>query len=189
MPPVRSSTLHRAGRPSRPAPESVRRILHAIRMSGPLSWSELLRQTRLHRNTLAPTCRYLVAKTVLIRTVMKPPGRGILYSINHDYGKGEKGTALQLEMQLSVAEYQRLIVKIGKLRKFVEGWNRYQKFRLKYRDLTGQYPWLSRLPPNQIMCLVRLMQVYGFEEAARIFLERRKTLSPSQFLTFVNETA
>ena len=78
------------GRPRRPSYKSVNRVLHALRRGmiplAPKSPTELLKITKLDRNALFNTLRFLTEKKVLIRTRLKKHGYHVQYSISKKYG-------------------------------------------------------------------------------------------------------
>jgi hypothetical protein len=117
---------------------------------------------------------------------MRKRGHHVRYSITQAYTKKE---ARVLETEFATRYRRELQENVEKFGSFLSSWKRYERFRLANRQLFDQYPWLEKLPPNQIMCVVRLTKIYGFEKAARIFIKERKSRRGRRFLDFVNEVA
>ncbi len=103
---------------------------------GPKSWSQLLKLTRLHRNTLSTACKFLVKKKVLTRTVLKKKGHHVTYSVNNSFWHNY---TLRAEIELTVKERRQMLREARKthrsLRLFAKQYqrmHRYYRKRMKW---------------------------------------------------------
>lgn len=209
--------LRKGGRPKRPSPESVQKVLNPIRFCscgkrrtkglgisvndfqnilkgvddacecvGPKSPTDLLRLTKLPRSTLYETLKFLVEQGVLTRTILKKKGHHVRYSITQLY---RVKTSKVQEMELT-AEYRRNFLKLVRtVSAFARSWNEFERFKRANHQLFEHNPWLENLPPTYIMCLVRLINIYGFEKGTQFYLKTRDTLDGRRFHDFVNQVA
>jgi hypothetical protein len=159
------------------------------RCIGPKSWSELLRLTGLHLNTLGKTCKFLVKRKVLTRTVLRRKGHYVVYSINKAYD-----SVSELEVEYTAKERRQFynsLARFSKVMSIIEDDSR--RFHRRYRDsidlLKARSPVTSRLPFAQYRYLVRLIDRLGEEEGLRTFLneyQKRIELGPLAFIQFAS---
>jgi DNA-binding HxlR family transcriptional regulator len=183
-----------AGRPRKPSYTTMRKIIATITICscgkaknrkrltraiiececvGPKSWSQLLKLTRLHRNTLSRACKFLVKKRVLTRTVLKKKGHHVTYSVNDSY---QKNMALSAEIELTVKDREKLVRKSGKTYRSLQLFaKQYEKMRRYYAKrmklMREQWPEAEKLPAGQYLDLVRLVDILGEEEGLKRFLK------------------
>jgi len=165
------------------------RILLNCKCIGPKSTSELLRLTGLHPNTLGKTCKFLVKRNALKRTVLKRRGHYVTYSINNAYD-----ILSRIEVECSASErrkFYKTLARLSKVRSIFE--DDLRRFNGRYRGsidlLKTRLPETSRMPVAQYRYLVRLIDSLGEEEGIRRFLEeyeKWRELGPLAFTQFAS---
>jgi DNA-binding HxlR family transcriptional regulator len=171
---------------TRPRYQSIRKVIEATHSSGPFSFTELLEETGLHRNTLGRTCKYLVAQGLLSRAVMRGyKGRGhhVEYSISDAYGKLPKvGMSLLLRSYQKRKKYRgrhpepsltkhlsRVLYAIQK-----DDGRFYRTYRPEIDLLKATWPELrSKLARVDFKRLVRSVRTWGLVQGAEHFLEEK----------------
>jgi len=204
-------------RPKGPSPNSNQRVLNALRyctcgkmrnpadepsfedlyntlkgiqdgcecVAGGKSPSDLPKLTGLHPNTTKKVCKHLLDKGVVNRERLRKHGNHVRYSVSPDYKEQQK----VLDIEYSKGFRKQCERDMKRTQSHLEQFREYQRFKRSNIQIFRAYPWLEHLPPNQIMCLVRLINVHGYERAAQLFITQRDRLAPKQFLQFVNDVA
>ncbi len=197
------------GRPRRPGYESVNRVLDAIRMCscgkhrgkpgvarklslkkflrrykctcvGPKTPTELLKITRLDRNALFNTLRFLTEKKVLIRTRLKKHGYHVQYSISKTYG------SQYLEIELSSKErkqYWKMLFESARpVTPLIEYIRKFEQTYHKAVEMLIATPagrsFKRKGPFWEYMYLVKLIATHGLKEGVSQFFREYDKINP-----------
>lgn len=183
------------GRPRRPSYISTNRVLDAIRTCtcgkhrrkrgnskliamdnckciGPKSPTELHRITRLDRNALFNTLKFLAKKKVLIRNRLKKQGNHVEYAINEEY---LNNPSLRREIENSVHDtrlmwknFFKTTLKLGRTINFYNKFRRFYKKQFKLLD--SKFPISHQMPIVEVMYLVKLINIHGRKNGIAQFL-------------------
>ncbi|MGO9645480.1 MAG: winged helix-turn-helix transcriptional regulator [Candidatus Bathyarchaeia archaeon] len=140
---------------------------------GSKSWTDLLKITKLPRNTLSSTCRYLTENGLLTRNQLPKHGHHVEYSLNY-HRNNLRDFKIQFGARLLAEQY-----KIDRtVQMQMNSIQDYQKFKSSrsYIRIFDEYPWLDKLVRYEAEFLARQISAHGGlnEAVVKTFKEQRK---------------